>query len=85
MTTDGRTLVGTLECFDHTTNLVLSHTIERVIRPQSDPEPSSIAEHGLYLVRGDNVVICGLVDEDIDSKIDWTKVRGEIIGGTKHV
>jgi U6 snRNA-associated Sm-like protein LSm8 len=85
ITTDGRTLTGTLQAFDHNTNLVLSSTIERVIRPVSDPQPSSIAEHGLYLVRGENVVVCGLVDEEIDNKIDWTKVRGEVIGGTKHV
>ena len=50
-----------------------------------DGEPSSEQSHGLYLVRGDNVVICGLVDEELDGSIDWTKVRGEVIGSTKHV
>jgi U6 snRNA-associated Sm-like protein LSm8 len=64
---------------------VLSSTIERVIRPVDDPEPSSQAEHGLYVVRGDNVVVCGVVDEELDKSIDWTKVRGEVIGSTKHV
>lgn len=67
------------------TNLVLKDTIERVIRPQEDEEPSAEQAHGLYLVRGDNVVICGLVDEELDASIDWTKVRGEVIGSTKHV
>jgi len=85
LTTDGRTLTGTLVSCDQLTNLVLGDTIERIIRPQDDPEPSSEASHGLYLIRGDNVVLCGLVDEEIDDQIDWTKVRGEIIGGTKHV
>ena len=48
------------------------------------PEPSSEIDHGLYLIRGDNVVLCGEVDEKIDSDIDWTKVKGEVIRGTKN-
>lgn len=67
------------------TNIVLSETVERIIRPANDPEPSGSVEHGLYLVRGDNITVCGLVDEELDGTIDWTKVRGEVIGGTKHV
>lgn len=85
ITVDGRTLIGTLVSCDQVTNLVLKDTIERVIRPQDDDEPSSETPHGLYMIRGDNVVVCGLVDEAMDSSIDWTKVRGEVIGSTKHV
>lgn len=85
LTADGRTLTGTLESCDQLTNLVLSGTVERVIRPADDAEPSSEASHGLYVVRGDNVVVCGLVDEEVDASIDWRKVRGDVIGSTKHV
>jgi len=85
ITVDGRTLTGTLISCDQVTNLVLKDTIERVIRPQDDEEPSTEQPHGLYLVRGDNVVICGLVNEELDASIDWTKVRGEVVGSTKHV
>ena len=77
--------MGTLISSDQVTNLVLKDTIERIIRPQDDEEPSAEQQHGLYLVRGDNVVICGLVNEELDGSIDWTKVRGEVIGSTKHV
>ncbi|KAK0955791.1 U4/U6-U5 snRNP complex subunit LSM8 [Friedmanniomyces endolithicus] len=84
ITVDGRTLTGNLISCDQVTNLVLKDTIERVIRPAEDDEPSMEQPHGLYLVRGDNVVICGLVDEELDGSIDWTKVRGEVIGSTKH-
>jgi len=63
---------------------VLSETIERVIRPPDDPEPSSQVPHGLYLIRGDNVAVVGLVDEELDEQIDWLKVRGDVIGGVKH-
>jgi len=84
LTSDGRTLVGNMVSYDTNTNIVLSNTVERIIRPPADPESSSSTPHGLYLIRGDNVVVCGLVDEELDASIDWTKVRGEVIGGTKH-
>ncbi|OJD21902.1 hypothetical protein ACJ73_06755 [Blastomyces percursus] len=82
---NGRTLIGTLLSTDQLTNLVLSQTVERIIRTPDDPEPSSQVEHGLYLIRGDNVVICGEVDEDIDGGIDWAKVKGQMVKGTKNI
>ncbi|OQO04904.1 hypothetical protein B0A48_07921 [Cryoendolithus antarcticus] len=85
LTVDGRTLTGTLISCDQVTNIVLQDTIERIIREPDDEEPSAEQAHGLYLVRGDNVVICGLVDEELDGSIDWTKVRGSVVGSTKHV
>jgi len=85
LTVDGRTLLGTLLSTDQLTNLVLSQTVERIIRTPDDPEPSSQVEHGLYLIRGDNVVICGEVDEEIDGGIDWAKVKGAVVKGTKSV
>ena len=63
---------------------MLSGTKERIIRPPDDPEMSSEVDHGLYLIRGDNVVVVGLVDEEMDDSIDWEKVRGAVIGGVKH-
>lgn len=84
LTVDGRTLLGTLLSTDQLTNLVLLDTIERIIRMPDDPEPSSQIEHGLYLIRGDNVVVCGEVDEKIDGEIDWAKVKGEVVKGTKN-
>ncbi|MCJ1482996.1 hypothetical protein MMC06_003162 [Schaereria dolodes] len=84
LTADGRTLTGTLLSCDQLTNLVLNQTIERVIRPPEDEEASVEVSHGLYLIRGENVAVCGLVDEDLDASIDWEKVRGSVIGGVKH-
>jgi U6 snRNA-associated Sm-like protein LSm8 len=56
-----------------------------VIRPVDDPEgPSQENPIGVFLVRGDNVVLCGLVNEELDSSIDWTKVHGEKIRSTKR-
>ncbi|KAJ5166945.1 Sm-like protein LSM1B [Penicillium canariense] len=84
LTVDGRTLLGTLLSTDQLTNIVLTNTVERIIRTPGDDEPSSQIEHGLYLIRGDNVVICGEVDEKIDADIDWAKVKGQVIRDTKN-
>jgi U6 snRNA-associated Sm-like protein LSm8 len=62
----------------------LGQTHERIIRPPEDDEPSSEISHGLYLIRGDNVAIVGLVDEELDARINWEAVRGAVIGPTKH-
>ncbi|PSR92401.1 hypothetical protein BD289DRAFT_178589 [Coniella lustricola] len=84
MTADGRTLVGTLFSADNQTNLVLQNAVERVIREPEDAEPSQEAPLGLFIVRGDNVCLVGLVDEALDDSIDWTQVKGAPIGGVKH-
>ncbi|KAI9677006.1 MAG: hypothetical protein M1817_006845 [Caeruleum heppii] len=84
LTSDGRTLLGTLSSYDQQTNLVLQNTVERIIRPPRDDEDSHSVEHGLYLVRGDNVAVVGGVDEELDGSIEWGKVRGEVVGGVKH-
>lgn len=63
---------------------VLQGCIERVIREPEDGEPSVEVPLGLYIVRGDNVCVVGLVDEALDASIDWTAVKGAPIGGIKH-
>lgn len=84
ITADSRTLIGTLISADNQTNLVLQNAVERVIRPAEDPEPSMEVPLGLYIVRGDNVCLVGVVDEELDNSIDWTAVKGDAIGGIKH-
>ena len=85
LTADGRSLVGTLISCDQLANIVLGQTVERIIRPHDDPEPSAEVTHGLYIIRGENVAVCGLMDEELDSSIDWVQVRGNVVGGVKHV
>lgn len=84
ITADSRTLVGTLVSCDHSTNLVLTQAEERIIREPDDPQLSQQVSLGLYLIRGDNVCTVGLVDSTLDHNIDWSKVKGAAIGGTKH-
>ncbi|KAM3450205.1 hypothetical protein MY3296_006314 [Beauveria thailandica] len=85
VTADSRILVGTLTACDNSTNIVLSNAVERIIRTPDDPESSAIDPLGVYIVRGDNVCSIGLVDEKLDDSINWTEVRGSVIGGIKHI
>ncbi|PSN61747.1 Sm-like ribonucleo protein [Corynespora cassiicola Philippines] len=85
LTTDSRTIVGTLVSCDGSMNIVLSHAVERVIRPADEGQPSEEIPIGAYIIRGDNVAVCGRIDEKLDAEINWTKVHGDVIGTTKHV
>ncbi|PVI03189.1 Sm-like ribonucleo protein [Periconia macrospinosa] len=85
LTQDGRSMVGTLLSCDGSMNMVLANAVERIIRPRDEDVPSEEVPLGLYVVRGDSVAVCGRVNEEIDSKINWAEVRGEVLGGTKHV
>ncbi|KAL5117864.1 hypothetical protein ACEQ8H_004182 [Pleosporales sp. CAS-2024a] len=85
LTLDGRTMVGTLFSCDGSMNLVLQSAIERIIRPRDEDLASEEVPLGLYIVRGDSVAVVGRLDEELDASIDWGKVQGEVLGGTKHV
>ncbi len=39
---------------------------------------------GLYIIRGDNVAILGEMDEEKDSSIDLSKVKGHPIKAVVH-
>jgi len=84
ITTDGRYLVGKLASYDNTTNVVLQDTVERVIRDPEEGEPSVEVPLGLYIVRGENVCLVGLVDDPLGASINWAEVKGAVIGTTKH-
>jgi U6 snRNA-associated Sm-like protein LSm8 len=85
LTLDGRTMIGTLFSCDGSMNLVLQEATERIIRPRDEGVPSEEVPLGLYIVRGDSVAVVGRLDEELDKTIDWTKVHGEVLGGTRHV
>ncbi|OBA20234.1 Sm-like ribonucleo protein [Metschnikowia bicuspidata var. bicuspidata NRRL YB-4993] len=79
VTTDARLFEGTLSSFDHSTNVILSDTIERIIYPN---EENQMLLLGVYLLRGGSVVCVGEVDELAD--IDWMTINGEELKGTKN-
>lgn len=79
VTTDGRLFEGTLESFDHSTNIVISNTIEQLIYPDGENQTIPL---GVYLLRGGNVVCVGEVDTSI--KTDWMNIHGEELKSTKN-
>ncbi|GBL50657.1 U4/U6-U5 snRNP complex subunit LSM8 [Candidozyma auris] len=79
ITTDARLFEGKLESFDHSTNLVISQTIERVIYPDDENDELQL---GVYLLRGGSVVCVGEIDESVD--INWNSVKGDDLKNTRN-
>ncbi|KAI7930710.1 hypothetical protein M0657_001450 [Pyricularia oryzae] len=90
MTTDGRMLIGTLINSDNQANIetpidlqILYNVTERHIAPADGDEDSvDRPSVGTEIIRGSTILVVGLVDEELEGSIDWTKVRGEPIGDT---
>lgn len=64
---DGRNLFGILRTFDQFANLVLQDTLERIYLPKADensPERFAETPRGVFMVRGENVVMLGELDID---------------------
>lgn len=64
---DGRNVFGILRTFDQFANLVLQDTLERIYLPrESSDTPERFAEvpRGVFMVRGENVVMLGELDID---------------------
>ncbi|KAI0843464.1 Sm-like ribonucleoprotein [Hypoxylon sp. FL0890] len=69
---DGRKLTGVLRSWDQFANLVLQSTVERIFATTSEPtepQPRGLyadQSHGIFLVRGENVLLLGEIDLDKD-------------------
>ncbi|KAI0396008.1 hypothetical protein F5Y17DRAFT_421613 [Xylariaceae sp. FL0594] len=69
---DGRKLIGILRSWDQFANLVLQSTVERVFTTITEPKSSlprglfADKHHGIFLVRGENVLLLGEIDLDKD-------------------
>lgn len=68
---DGRHLVGKLRSFDQFMNLILEDTHERLLLPGK----YSDVPMGLFIVRGDTIVLMGEVDSDPDAEADSMKLE----------
>ncbi|XP_041980372.1 U6 snRNA-associated Sm-like protein LSm1 [Aricia agestis] len=67
---DGRTLIGYLRCVDQFANLVLHKTIERIHVGQEYGD----IPRGIFIVRGENVVLLGEIDKDKEDNLPLTEV-----------
>jgi len=62
---DGRKLVGVLRSYDQFANLVLEDTIERTYHGSTYAEERV----GIFLIRGENVVLLGEIDLDQEDDV----------------
>ncbi|GJQ78074.1 hypothetical protein Trydic_g2416 [Trypoxylus dichotomus] len=81
ITSDGRNFIGTLKGFDQTINLILDESHERVYSTTTGVEQVML---GLHIIRGDNVAIIGLVDEDLDNRLNLSSIKAEPLNPVVH-
>ncbi|KTW28489.1 hypothetical protein T552_01749 [Pneumocystis carinii B80] len=67
---DGRKLIGILRSFDQYANLVLQETIERIYVDQVYGD----IPRGVFIVRGENVVLVGEIDQNKKSDLNLKEV-----------
>ncbi|XP_078285102.1 U6 snRNA-associated Sm-like protein LSm1 [Rhinoraja longicauda] len=72
---DGRTLIGFLRSIDQFANLVLHQTLERIYVGQKYGD----IPRGIFIVRGENVVLVGEIDLDKESASTLQRVTIENI------
>ncbi|KAJ3719889.1 hypothetical protein EV361DRAFT_881148 [Lentinula raphanica] len=68
---DGRKLHGVLRSYDQFANLVLEDTVERIYHENLFAE----SWHGLFLIRGENVVLLGEIDLDQEDDVPLRQVE----------
>jgi len=75
---DGRNLIGILRSYDQFANLVLQNTLERIIVNDCYGEK----ERGVFIIRGENVVLLGEIDKDKEqdgyptlNKVSYEKIK----------
>ncbi|KAL1949041.1 hypothetical protein VTO73DRAFT_10847 [Trametes versicolor] len=71
---DGRAIVGVMAGYDQKSNVVLSDSKERVYSMDEGVEEIPL---GLYLVKGDQIVLIGEVDEAADNAVDLSTIHAE--------
>jgi len=87
---DGRKLIGVLRSWDQFANLVLQSTVERIFVPpsgslkSSSPTQSGLyadVPRGIFLVRGENVLLLGEIDldKDDDPPPGYEKAEVEVV------
>jgi len=72
---DGRKLQGVLRSYDQFANLVLEDTVERIYHQDVFAE----LKRGLFLIRGENVVLLGEIDLDQEDDVPLRQVEWEVL------
>ncbi|TEB34999.1 Sm-like ribonucleo protein [Coprinellus micaceus] len=72
---DGRKLHGVLRSYDQFANLVLENCYERIYHQNLFAERN----HGLFLIRGENVVLMGEIDLDKEDDVPLKQVEYHLL------
>ncbi|KZW02138.1 Sm-like ribonucleo protein [Exidia glandulosa HHB12029] len=72
---DGRKLFGVLRSYDQFANLVLEDTVERFYHGENYGE----VRRGVFLIRGENVVLLGEIDLDVEDEVPLQPVPQDMI------
>jgi U6 snRNA-associated Sm-like protein LSm8 len=72
ITADGRTIIGLLRGFDQHLNIVLDQCHERIF---STTEGVKQEKLGLYIIRGENVAIVGMVDQEKELAMKYSTIK----------
>ncbi|KAI0639361.1 Sm-like ribonucleoprotein [Trametes polyzona] len=72
---DGRKLQGVLRSYDQFANLVLEDTVERIYHQDVFAE----MWRGLFLIRGENVVLLGEIDLDQEDEVPLRQVEWSVL------
>ncbi|KAI0918830.1 hypothetical protein AcW1_009461 [Taiwanofungus camphoratus] len=78
---DGRAIVGVMAGYDQKSNVVLSDSKERVYSMDEGVEEIPL---GLYLVKGDQIVLIGELDEALDQAVDLSTIRAEPLPAIRY-
>ena len=81
ITSDGRNIVGELRGFDKNVNIVLDKSHERVFSTDKGVVKKPL---GGFVVRGDNIVLVGLLDEEEDVNKDFSKIKAPPLKPVVH-
>lgn len=80
ITSDARSIVGTLRGFDQFANVIVEDSHERVYSAQGMEK----VPLGLYVIRGDNIAVIGELNEQLDKQIDFSSLRAQPLQHVLH-
>ena len=85
ITSDARFFEGKLEGHDKSTNIILSNCIERIIYSKDDEgEENEEISLGVYIMRGNEIVCVGEIDDELYKSINWETLKGHALKTTKN-
>lgn len=61
--------------------MILDESHERVYSATQGVEQVIL---GLYIIRGDNVALIGEIDDEADSRLDFTDIKAEPLNSVLH-